>query len=464
MIFMRKVLVTLTGVVVVAAAAWSGLWFYGKGRIAGEIETQAQLIRDRGGEAAFDAMEIGGFPFGYEGRITDPKFSLTQDVTNPDGDGQAQATVAWSAPWIEASADVTNPNSVQFTFPETQEILLDLPELDGKPLPITLTSQDMTITTESDGGDILFDGSATTMGSTFSLETEKSGTMELTYTMRALETSGRFEDVRSGSERPRIAMIYSVDAFDGTGTIAGTPDKPGGRIDFAGGAATGENSSIGAETTAMATLDDFTGTFQGAMPGAPPLEMGAGRIEMKTRIPNAASPDPQAFGYRIGMEDITFADMIWTMIDPQQAFIREINALTLDLEGSAVFVATPSNTEAFAKAMQNGLPIDLKTVTLNDLTVDAVGLKATGTGEGALEDGAPRGTATLAVEGFPTLMNSLVKSGRIPPQQAMVVQLMVESFGRMDADEKTVRFDFEARDGMMYVNSVPIGEAPMLPQ
>ncbi len=461
---MRKVLVTLTGVAVVAAAAWSGLWFYGKGRIAEEIETQAQLIRERGGEAAFDAVEVSGFPFGYEGRITNPKFSMMQEISAPTGDAPGQAILNWSAPWIKASAGVMNPNSVEFTFPETQDILLDLPELDGQPLPIALTSQDLKIVTEREGNDILFRGGATQMGGSFSRDSEKSGQIDFIYTMRNLKTSGTIQEPQADVERPQIAVTYSIDGFEGSGNVAGTSDSPGGKIDFTGGAVSGEGNSLGAETLGEATFNDIAGTLQVVQLGTPPLEMGIGKIEAKTRIPNDASPEPQAFGYRLGFEDVTFADLIWTMLDPQQAFTREINAITLDVEGTAIFIATPSNAEAFAKAMQNGLPIDLKTLTLNDLTVDAIGLKATADGKGKLENNAPQGKAALAVEGFPTLMNSLVKSGRIPPQQAMVVQLMVESFGKMDEDEKTVRFDFEARDGMMYVNSVPIGEAPMLPR
>ena len=461
---MRKILVSLVGVAVLAAAAWSGLWFYGKGRIAEEIETQAQLIRAKGGEAAFEDVEISGFPFGYEGRIVDPKFSMTQETPTPDGDGIERATYTWSAPWIEASASVMAPNSVAFTFPETQEFLLDLPDMEDGPLPIVLTSTDMQMTTERSGDDILFRGGATTMGGSFSSPSEKSGKIDVTYTIRAVQTSGKVREAQTDSELPQIAVTYSIDGLDGTAIIAGTADNPGGTIDFKSGAVSGEGDSFGAETTATATLNDIAATLQYDRLGNQPLDVGIGKIAATTRMPNDAAPDPQAFGYRIGFEDITFADLIWTMIDPQQAYVREINALTIDVDGTAVFAATPSNAEAFAKAMENGLPIDVKTLRLNDLTIDAIGVKATGKGEGTLRNDVPEGTAVLSVEGFPTLMNSLVKSGRIPPQQAMVVQLMVESFGKMSADEKTVSFDFEAREGMMYVNSVPIGEAPMLPR
>lgn len=461
---MRKILVILTGVVAVAAAAWSGLWFYGKGRIAEEIKTQAQLIRTKGGDAAFDAIEISGFPFGYTGRITDPKFSMTREMPDRTSGGFAQAVFTWSAPWIEASADVMAPNSVEFIFPETQEVLLELPEMEGGPLPVSVASKDMKFTTERSGDDILFRGGATAISGSLSQDTEKSGKIEITYAMRALQTSGKFPQKQTDTKPPQFAMTYSIDGFDGTTVVAGSTEKPGGKINLTGGKVAAESNSLGTETTGTATLNDIVASFQLAQFGNQPLDITIGKIATKTRIPSDPAPGPQAFEYKIGIEDISLADLIWTMIDSQKAYVREINALTIDMDGTAVFTATPSNAEAFAKAMENGLPIDVKTLRLNDLTVDAIGLKASGKGEGTLENDVPEGTAALAIEGFPTLMNSLVKSGRIPPQQAMVVQLMVESFGKMDEDEKTVRFDFEAKDGTMYVNSIPIGEAPTLPR
>ncbi len=461
---MRKALVALVGIGAVAAAGWTGLWFYGKGRIAGEIRTQAGLIRDQGGDAAFDDIEIGGFPFGYDGRIIDPKLSLTQDMPDREGTGTGQATYTWSAPWIEARAGVMNPNSVTFTFPETQRILLDMPDMEGGPLPVTVTSQAMTITTERSSDDIAFRGGATELGASLTQTTEKSGKVDIAYVMRAFQTSGKVGTERSEIGLPRMAMTYSIDGLDGSAEIEGTTDKPGGTVEFRSGAVTGENDSLGTAITGTMTMNDLIATLRTASLGNAPLEFGIGTFDVSTRIPDDASPEAQDFGYRVGLKDITVADLVWNIFDPQQAFSREINALIVDLDGTAIFSATPSNAEAFVKAMENGLPIDMKSLRVNDLTLDALGVKAKAEGQAMLDAGVPQGTAGLSVEGFPTLMDSLVKSGRIPPQQAMVVQLMVESFGKMDESGKTVRFDFEAKDGMMYVNSVPIGEAPMMPQ
>lgn len=460
---MRKALTALVVLALVAGAAWTALWFYGKGRIVQEIEAQAEVFRARGGQAAYGDIEIGGFPLGYTGRITSPEISMTQEVAAIEGEGTATAGYAWSAPWIEASATVLAPDTVEFTFPDTQNVVLDLPEMEGVPLPVALTSQDLKITTTRDGDDILFTGGAREMGGSFSRVTDQAGDIAVTYTIGEFDVSGRTATGQAESTKTLLALQYEVAGFDGTATVAGTETSPGGEIDFRGGAMQGSADSLGSETTGGGTLVDLGLTLRAEQLGNQPLDIGIGRIEGISRIPNDAASDPQPFAYRLGIEDVTAADMIWTMLDPADAFPREINAIVIDVEGDAVFAAPPSNAEAFAKAMESGLPVDVTTLQLNALTLDALGLKAAATGAGSLQDDMLQGTATLGIDGFPGFMNALVKSGRIPPQQAMVVQLMMENFGRVDEGSDTIRFDFEARDGMMYVNTIPMGAAPTMP-
>lgn len=458
---MRKALLAFTGIVLVAAVAWTGLWFYGKSRIVQEIEAQAQLFREQGNEMSYEGIDIGGFPLGYTGRIAAPRATMSRP---PQSAGQSAERYAWSAPWIEASATVMAPDTVTFTFPKTQEILLGLPEAGTSPLPVSLTSQGLTVTTTRKDGDILFTGMAQTMGGAFSHLSQKSGMVDVAWAVRDIDLSGKAAEDRPGTSGPQLALTYAVADLDSTITIAGGDAAPGGTVRLKGGAITGSGDSLGAETTGIATMADLGASLQFESLGAVPLDIGIGTIGIETRLPNDAATDAQPFAYRVRLEDITIADLIWAMIDPQAAFPREINELVIDIEGDAIFSAAPSNPEAFAKAMESGLPIDVDTLRLKDITVDALGLKATGKGEGSLSGDAPQGAGTLAIEGFAGFMNSLVKSGRIPPQQAMVVQLMVESFGKSEEGSDAIQFDFEARDGMMYVNTIPIGEAPAIPR
>ena len=65
---MKKFALIAAGVVLLAAAGWSGLWFAGRGQVAERIDREISLLAVQGIEVTFEAREIGGFPFGY--RIT----------------------------------------------------------------------------------------------------------------------------------------------------------------------------------------------------------------------------------------------------------------------------------------------------------------------------------------------------------------------------------------------------------
>ena len=456
------------GLALLLAAGWTGLWFYGKGRIVEEIEAQTRLARARGAEAAYGAIEIGGFPFGYEGRIVSPEMTITQEIAlppSPEGNAATGlARYAWSAPWIEARASVSAPDTVEFAFPPRQSMVIDLPGPGEEPMPVALTSEDLRLATEHDGEEIAFRGGARSLGIAFSPPTGETGAVDVTHTLQGFAFSGETRRANAEGEVPRLFVTYAIEGTRGAAVVPGTSEVPGGRMEFGSGRIEGKADSLGSEAVGSATLSDIAATLFFERLGNQPLDIGIERVEVATRVPADAAPEPQPFAYRLAVEKVTLADLIWTMLDPAAAFAREINALRIDVEGTAVFSVPPSNAEAVAQAMETGLPIDVRTLSLRDLTLDALGARAIAEGEGRIEDDVPEGTATLGVRGFEGLLDALVENGRIPSQQALVVQLMVESFGKMDEDGETIRFDLEARDGMMYVNALPLGEAPALPE
>jgi len=460
---MRKFLAVIAGVLIVAAIAWTGLWFYGQKRIVGEIETQAQLIRDRGGEVEYEDIEIGGFPLGYTGRIVAPTLLITQDTPLP-GDGDASETgYRWSAPWVEARATVMAPRTIEFTFPERQDMVVTLPEFEevaGQTIPMTLLSDALTITTTHTDDDTQFEGTARSIGTTATLGADEAGTATVVYTLRDFETQGRIDRRQASAAQMPVALTYTVGEFDSTMTFEGGDIAQGGQIALSGGMVEGMADLTGPMTVGGATIQDAKATLNFPSLGGQPMDVTIRALDIKSSIPSTTGPAVQDFSYRIDMRDLTVADQLWSMFDPEGAFTREINTVTLDMSGGAIFNVLPSDPDAFMMSEDGDMPVDIKTLTVNELTLDALGLHATGEASASLIDVVPTGTGELAVQGFGGIMNSLVRSGFIPPQQAMVVQLMVESFGRMDEDGETVRFDFEAKEGMIYVNGIPIGEAP----
>lgn len=65
------------GVVVILAVAWSGFWFWGRGRLADEMDHRLAELSSRGISVVCPSRTIGGFPFRMEVGCTDPGFEIT---------------------------------------------------------------------------------------------------------------------------------------------------------------------------------------------------------------------------------------------------------------------------------------------------------------------------------------------------------------------------------------------------
>lgn len=111
---MAKLMKLALGAVVVTAAAWSGGWFYGKGEIRSQLNASVVELSKQGIAASYSSLEIGGFPFGYQGRVVEPK---TQAMMMT---GQGPARTDWQAPWLSFDTSLGDFGVVNFALPENQ--------------------------------------------------------------------------------------------------------------------------------------------------------------------------------------------------------------------------------------------------------------------------------------------------------------------------------------------------------
>lgn len=74
---MRKRLVILAIVVAVAAAGYAGFWFHTAGNLKDGIAQWAAAQRSAGWKVDWQAVDIGGFPFGYDATFTAPRYGRT---------------------------------------------------------------------------------------------------------------------------------------------------------------------------------------------------------------------------------------------------------------------------------------------------------------------------------------------------------------------------------------------------
>ncbi len=464
---MRKITVALLALLLVVSAVWTGAWFYGKGVIVDEIEAQVARAGERGAVLSYEDVEVAGFPFGYTTRVVGPTGRFVQAMSSPLPDaGPLETVYEWSAPWVEARVALPSPNTARIRIPPVQEIVVTAPAMGDMPaevFPVTVEAEDMVVVATRGAEDIDFDTRTPRLAMRMTVapgEGDGSGGAEVAYAMLDMTVAGSMPQDWEGESPLPLAATYTIASTDMTMDIEGGAAAPPMTVALRGGRMEGAMDWRGAAMTGEVSAEDTAITVKSPAFGDAPLDIGIARIAGRSLMPAAAAPEAQPFAYATTVEGVTLSDGIWAMLDPEGAFSRDIERVTVDISGDAVFRALPSDPEAFVAASPGGFPIEVGTVRIDALELDALGLGVTGEGSGDLSGGTPVGTATVAMTGFADFMNALVKSGRIPPQQAMVVQLMVESFGRMDGDGETVRFDMEARDGMIYVNGIPVGEAP----
>ncbi len=460
---MRKSVGIALGALVIGAVAWSGLWFYGKGAIAKEVEAQAALIRAQGGEAEYETVKVSGFPFGYTGRIMAPKFAATQPVIDLPDLGKVENHYTWSAPWIEAKASVTAPDTIEFVMPDRQSASM-VTMVDGEEAqsyPIEMRSKNWRGFTTRVGDGLSLESTADSFSMIAeNMEMSDEEQIDIDLMLTGVFVAVDLED--TDADEPIIEFKYTADTqtmqMEGRKAEAPAPMTLELRAkDLVG------NGSLDSETVrGGGSLDDLEVSLTRPLP----LDFQMKRVEMLSIMPRGAGGEPQEFGYKLDVRDVVLPPLAWMIADPQGVIPRDIKQISVDVTGDAVFAVAPSDRagmmERLAKTGQ--VPIDLRGVTLNALKIDALGALAEAKGTGAVKDGKPVGRVDIALTGIPALLEALVKAGRVPPQQAVIGQLMLENFAKKEEGSDTLNFGLEAKDEMIFVNGNPIGTAPNIPQ
>jgi hypothetical protein len=133
----------------------------------------------------------------------------------------------------------------------------------------------------------------------------------------------------------------------------------------------------------------------------------------------------------------------------------------VDISGAAQLdVALMDAEQAQALAMKPGFPGKIENLSLNALTIDAVGLNVDGSGEFTFDNadtttfpGMPRpdGMVTINVTGANALIDNLIAMGLIPADQAMMPRMMLGMFAK-PVGEDALQSVIEVKDGQVLAN------------
>ena len=205
-------------------------------------------------------------------------------------------------------------------------------------------------------------------------------------------------------------------------------------------------SASSTDTTAEMTVSSLP------FPISYAIEKASGAI----RFPVVAAGEPQDFRVTHAIAGLTLADGVWDMIDPQNRLPRDPASLTVDLEGKARVNQSLFDPN-FAQGASAQMPIVPQSVTINQVSLDAVGAKADVTGALTLPEGGagqPVGTVEGRFEGLNGLLDALVAMGLVPPERQAMGRMMLGMFAAPvegNPDAMTTRIEFR-EDGSVLAN------------
>jgi hypothetical protein len=194
-----------------------------------------------------------------------------------------------------------------------------------------------------------------------------------------------------------------------------------------------------------------------------PIEMTMARSAMNLLVPVGSSDAEQPFGFGLSLADFEISDLLWGMFDPAEQLPRDPATLSIDLTGMGrLFFDLLDADEMDTIAMQEGMPGELNSLKLNDLTLSAAGAALTGTGAFIFDntdletfDGlpAPDGSLDLRLVGANSLLDKLTAMGLLPQEQAMGARMMLGMFAVPGAGEDTLTSTIEVKpNGQILAN------------
>ncbi|MBL4811673.1 MAG: DUF2125 domain-containing protein [Rhodobacteraceae bacterium] len=195
-------------------------------------------------------------------------------------------------------------------------------------------------------------------------------------------------------------------------------------------------------------------TLQAISPELPfPVNVDLGEFEFAFHLPLSAVDAPEDFDANLTIADLSLNEEIWSMFDPTGALPHDTATLIIKLAGKLQWLGDMFSPEL----MNSDVPAALHELTLNELTIDMVGVHADGTGAFTFDnsdletyDGLPRpeGEATFNITGANSLLDKLVEMGLLPGDQVMGVRMMMGMFANSTGDDaltSTITVDAQGR-------------------
>jgi len=251
------------------------------------------------------------------------------------------------------------------------------------------------------------------------------------------EAETRFSFVSSVYSSSSLAEGVEIEqqGMSGEGTFSGALSRSGITFDV-------EQDDIDSTTT------------MAAFPG--PIETTVAHLALGVTLPWADADEPQDFGLRVELRELTLPDTIWALFDPAGQLPRVPSTILLALSGQARLLVDPFDADMEA-ALENDAapPVELETLTLDAFEISTAGARLTGAGGVTFDNtdletfsGVPRpeGAVDLRLAGGNGLLTALVEMGLLPLEQANGMRMMMGLFAVPGEGEDVLNSRIEIND------------------
>jgi hypothetical protein len=171
-------------------------------------------------------------------------------------------------------------------------------------------------------------------------------------------------------------------------------------------------------------------------------------------VPVQADETPADFSVRMNLTDAAPSEAIWALIDPGKVLPRDPATFVIDTKGKVTMTRSLVADASSLEAGKTDAPGILNALDLNQFQVKAVGAEVTAAGNFTFDNSdtttyqgvpAPTGKIDIKAVGVNALLDTLVKMGWIPKDQAMQGRMMLAMFANTSstADEMTSTLEFK---------------------
>ena len=193
----------------------------------------------------------------------------------------------------------------------------------------------------------------------------------------------------------------------------------------------------------------------------PNAALGLGQAEVHLMLPMLKSDTPADFAFLFNLTDLSFADDIWALMDPANAFKHDPATVVVDTTGQVTLAQDLTADSAAVTAGDPSAAGQLNALEVHNINLKAGGAELTAQGGFSFDNSdmttfavvpAPTGKLDIKATGVNALIDTLVAMGLVPQDQADQGRMMVAMFANTSATADEMTSTLEFKDKHFFAN------------